>query len=226
VLTRVLLFDAGNTIIELDYAALAAICTRHGAAVNAATMEEAVVRIRPELDEFMRTPSSSTESTDTREFMLRSVYARLGIDREKQAPITGEILAVLQSLWSHPTRGAGMTLTALHKRGHVLGVVSNSDGTVDQQIEQSGLAHHFEVIVDSGTVGVEKPDPEIFAIALRALQAHAAEATYFGDMPSVDVVGALRAGIAPVLIDPLDLFPDVTCRRIHNLPDLLADRSG
>ena len=225
-LTRVLLFDAGNTIIELDYRELAAISARHGASVTADAMKDAVIRIRPALDEFISRPSASTESTDAREFLLGLVYDRLEVAEAGRAAITRDILPVLQSLWGCPVPGADRTLTELKARGHLLGVVSNSDGDVHLRIEEAGLADHFEVIVDSGAVGVEKPDPEIFAIALRALKATAEESTYCGDLPSVDVVGAERAGINPVLIDPLDLFPGVTCRRIRDLPELLADNSG
>jgi len=226
VLTPVLLFDAGNTIIELDFARLAAICARNGSPVEVGAMEDAVIRIRPDLDRFIRQPSTSTESTDARAFLLGLVFERLEVPPAHRGPITADILPVLSLLWGCPVNGADRTLTELKARGHRLGVVSNSDGTVDQRIEEAGLLHHFEVVVDSGAVGVEKPDPEIFKIALKAMGAGPEETTYVGDLPSVDVLGAQRAGLTPVLIDPLDLFSEVGCRRIRNLADLLLDESS
>lgn len=225
-LTPVLLFDAGNTIIELDFARLARICTRHGSAVEAAAMEDAVIRIRPDLDRFIRQPRASTESSDARTLLLGLVFDRLHIPAAHRGPIAADILPILQLLWGCPVRGANETLTALKARGHRLGVVSNSDGTVDQRIEEAGLLHHFEVVVDSGVVGVEKPDPGIFGIALEAMSASPQETTYVGDLPSVDVLGARQAGLTPVLIDPLDLFPEAGCRRIRGIADLVADESG
>ncbi len=222
-LTQVLLFDAGNTIIELDFARLAAICAQHGSPVAADAMAEAAIRIRPDLDRFLRQPAASTESSDARAFFLALVFHRLGVPPENREPITEDILPALPLLWGCPVKGADETLTKLKARGHRLGVVSNSDGAVDRRIEEAGLLHHFEVVVDSGKVGISKPDPEIFRIALSAMDVIPSETTYLGDLPSVDVLGAARAGLTPLLIDPLDLFPEASCRRIRSITDLLDD---
>ena len=74
-------------------------------------------------------------------------------------------------------------------------------------LNEVGLASYFEVIIDSAVVGIAKPDPRVFALAARALRLQAREVVYVGDIPDVDVVGAQRAGMAGVLIDPYDHFP-------------------
>ena len=51
-------------------------------------------------------------------------------------------------------------------------------------------------------VGVEKPDPRIFHLALERAGVAAAEAVYVGDLYSVDVVGARAAGLSAILMDP------------------------
>jgi FMN phosphatase YigB (HAD superfamily) len=54
--------------------------------------------------------------------------------------------------------------------------------------------------VDSGVLGIEKPDPRIFQAALQALRVAPEEALYVGDLYEVDVLGAQSAGIEAVLV--------------------------
>jgi HAD superfamily hydrolase (TIGR01509 family) len=103
-------------------------------------------------------------------------------------------------LWSsvpEPTRSA---LARLKAAGLLLGVVSNSEGRVEQALEAAGLREFFDVVVDSGVIGIEKPDPQIFRVALHALGVEPEEALYVGDLYEVDVVGARAAGIEAVLV--------------------------
>jgi len=69
---------------------------------------------------------------------------------------------------------------------------------------------------------VEKPDPRIFAIALERLGVAPDRAIHVGDIVGLDVRGARRAGVEPVLMDPLGCYPgSVDCPRIQRLADLL-----
>ena len=112
------------------------------------------------------------------------------------------------------------TVRALREDGYRIGVVSNSNGRVAELLEIAGFRGVFETVVDSALVGVEKPDPEIFRIALGRLGAAPESAVYVGDVPCVDLVGAAAAGIRGVLVDPLDLFPEVAAPRIRTLSEL------
>ena len=47
------------------------------------------------------------------------------------------------------------------------------------------------------------------------------EIAYVGDFYSIDVVGARRAGMHAVLIDPIDCWTDVDAPRIRALSELL-----
>ena len=77
-------------------------------------------------------------------------------------------------------------------------------------------------LVDSGAVGVEKPDPKIFRLALEALGADPARTAYVGDMPLFDVVGAKRAGLRPLLMDPYALQHRMACEKVTSLDDVLS----
>ena len=76
-------------------------------------------------------------------------------------------------------------------------------------------------------MGVEKPDPRIFAIALERLRLPPERTVYVGDLRSVDEVGARAAGMHFVLVDPLGDYAAAgtpSLRRLEDLPALLAAR--
>ena len=107
-----------------------------------------------------------------------------------------------------------------------IAVVSNNDGTAaqqcaDQMICQVGPGPHVEVaaLVDSGVVGISKPDPRIFTPALDALGTDAARTLYVGDTVHADVRGATAAGMPVVQLDPYELHAD---HQHWTVPDLVA----
>lgn len=131
------------------------------------------------------------------------------------------------ALWLDVIPGSREGLRALAETGVVLGVVSNADGIMAQRLRDleilqvgPGLGVPVGCVIDSGAVGVMKPDPRIFAIALNALGVEADDAWYIGDMPAFDVVGAQRAGVRPVLMDPLGLHLDAPYDRVESLTAL------
>jgi putative hydrolase of the HAD superfamily len=63
-----------------------------------------------------------------------------------------------------------------------------------------GLGEQLDGAVSSGEVGRPKPAPGIFQTALAAAEVSAAQALHVGDSVKNDVLGALDAGIAPVLL--------------------------
>ena len=85
-------------------------------------------------------------------------------------------------------------LASLRAKGYVLGVISNSVGTLAGQLESTGLRDNFQAIFDSALVGVEKPHPEIFQMALASAGVAAHEAIFVGDTNATDVGGAELAG--------------------------------
>ncbi len=74
----------------------------------------------------------------------------------------------------------------------------------------------------AGEAGAWKPDPAIFALALQRMGAPASTAAYVGDNYYADVVGARRAGLQPLLLDPQELFPEAGCPVIRTIGELQA----
>jgi putative hydrolase of the HAD superfamily len=149
-------------------------------------------------------------------------------DRETCAEDMAEAVRVTADWWSHPVDGVADALPLLAER-YRLGIVSNSDGTVRRLLAQLGLcqvgsgpATPVEVIVDSAEVGVEKPDPRIFAAALEPLDLQPGEVGYVGDTRAFDMAGARAAGLVPLHLDPYRMCPDSGHRHIAGIADLAA----
>lgn len=111
--------------------------------------------------------------------------------------------------WGRVIDGAVDALRGLAATGVALAVVSNADGTIAEQLLVSRIAQvgagagvPVEIVVDSGVVGIDKPDPGIFAVALDHLGVEPAAAAHVGDTAHADVDGALAAGIRPLHLDP------------------------
>src|SRR5262249_51318149 len=100
------------------------------------------------------------------------------------------------------------------------GVVSNAEGRVERDLDGAGFAGLFDTVVDSHLVGVEKPDPRIFHIAIERMNADAARAIFLGDVPAVDIVGAKAAGLTPVLLDRHELYRGVEAPRLRSIAEL------
>jgi len=131
-------------------------------------------------------------------------------------------------LWMRVVPGAVDALRTLDEAGIRLGVVSNAGGTMADRLREleilqvgSGLGVEVGTLIDSGAVGVEKPDPRIFRLALDALDADPARTAYIGDMPLFDVVGAKRAGLRPLLMDPFGFQHRMACEKVTSLAAVL-----
>jgi putative hydrolase of the HAD superfamily len=216
---RAVLFDAGGTLIHLDGER---VCRAVGVGFeeerfrqsesDAVGAVRALVLERPDSTDADRIP-----------LFFDRLLAGLGVEgAESRRNSAGAIWAEHQrlNLWSRRADGALETLETLRARGYRTAVISNADGRVRGLLEEAGLTPHLEFVVDSAEVGLEKPDPRIFHAATERLGLAPAACLYVGDIYEIDVVGARRAGLEPVLIGHGPAPAEV--RRVTSLAALLA----
>jgi putative hydrolase of the HAD superfamily len=134
---------------------------------------------------------------------------------------TGEV-------WSRTVPGSVDALRRLGALGVHLAIVSNADGNAEQRLRDDGICQvgpgrgaAVGAIFDSTVVGLAKPDPRIFDLALEALAVPATRAIHVGDTPGADVDGARGAGVHPVLVDPYDFHADLDVERVGSLADVV-----
>ena len=116
-----------------------------------------------------------------------------------------------------------------------LGVIANQPAGTDERLERYGLLHYFDVCVSSGDVGISKPDPAIFHLALEQAGCAPTEAVMIGDRLDNDVRPAKALGFQTVRIlqgpgrlqQPRDgaETPDATVVDLDELAKLLDGRS-
>ena len=116
------------------------------------------------------------------EVFLRAADADLDVD-EFVAPF-------LDAIAFEPMPGALEAVARLRALGLALAVVSNWDETLPERLGDFGV----DVVVSSAEVGVPKPDPTLFRLALERLGVPAARALHVGDSRE-DEEGARAAGM-------------------------------
>jgi putative hydrolase of the HAD superfamily len=85
--------------------------------------------------------------------------------------------------------------------GHArLSILSNNVPSLLEALDTLGLARYFDDVVVSVLVGVSKPAPAIYALALQRLGVVASEALFVDDLEE-NVRAARDAGLAALLID-------------------------
>jgi HAD superfamily hydrolase (TIGR01509 family) len=217
---RAVLFDAGNTLLFLDYPRLA---QGVGSALGLPLTGEALSRHVSAATQAMERAAGTDQDRATAYlealFLLGGVPShRMGEVRNCLRRLHGE-----RHLWSSVAERSAESLGRLREAGFKLAVVSNSDGRVEEALEAAGLRRYFDVVIDSALAGVEKPDPRIFHAALDALGVAPEEALYVGDLYEIDVLGAQAAGIDAVLLGKLEPGAGRRCRTTPSICDLVND---
>ena len=147
---------------------------------------------------------------------MATMVQRAGLDPARVPDCTRALWAVhrQRNLWQHVPADLPAAISLLRAHDVPVCVVSNSEGRLLDLFGQLGLTPLFDLIIDSHTVGVEKPDPAIFSHVLTHFAVPAEDVLHLGDVFATDVVGARAAGLRAGLIDPLDHYqgqhPDVT----------------
>jgi putative hydrolase of the HAD superfamily len=219
---RAIFFDAGNTLLRMNYADIAGALGRRGVATTAAALQRAEWQARVRLDAAVLVHASSTESRSTHQRYLRYVLEGVGVADDATIEAIDDWRRAYNApvgLWNTADPDAADALDAVRAAGLRSAVISNSNGTIRSLLGGLGLADRLDFVIDSGEEGVEKPDPRIFERALARAAVKPEEAAYIGDLYSIDVLGARRAGLRPVLLDPGACWGERDC---HAAPNVLA----
>lgn len=120
------------------------------------------------------------------------------------------------------------------KRVATVGMITNGPTEIQQpKIDLLEIEAHFEFVLISESVGIWKPDPGIFEMALELGNVSADDAVYVGDSPVADVPGAHSVGMTAVWINRAGIEwpggppPDVEVRDLGEfLLTLDLERAG
>jgi HAD superfamily hydrolase (TIGR01509 family) len=184
--------DANGTLVRLrdPVPALAELLRAHGVVCPA---DRVAAAFAAEGDYYIPRSLEGRDEATLAAFRRRCVEVFLGaagadLDPEELVP------SYIAALRFEVVPGVPETMRALRARGLALAVVSNWDISVHERLEELELAPLVDTVVASADVGVAKPDPRIFEIALGRLGVAAERALHVGD-GSADEDGAASAGL-------------------------------
>jgi putative hydrolase of the HAD superfamily len=207
-MTKAVFFDAGHTLLYAhpDIGTVYAQTTRSfGVELAPERFVETFVPVFKETTRIYSQTKTASDSQDLEMWrdITRRIYDRL--------PALGGIrfdawFETLYRRFGEPEvwrfyDDVAPVLGALRARGLTIGVVSNWDTRLKSICDGLGLTRLVDFVVISAEVGVRKPDPGIFRLALEKAGVRPDEAIHVGDLPEEDAEGARRAGVTPVLID-------------------------
>jgi HAD superfamily hydrolase (TIGR01509 family) len=218
--------DAGGVLIHPNFDRVAEALVRRGVRVSG----ESLRRVEPLAKRDLEDPSFIRSSDDDSRGLVyfATVLGRAGIvtdDRVRDALTELRAYHAAHNLWETADPGIVPFLLRLRAKGLRRVVVSNANGTLHANFERLGLTGYFDAIFDSHLEKVEKPDPRFFEIALARSGSRRETTVHVGDFFEIDVVGARRAGLDAILLDPSDVNADRDCPRVRSLDDL-ATRLG
>jgi putative hydrolase of the HAD superfamily len=203
-----LCLDAGNTVVFLDHARVARLCEPLGFRVDATALEraEGATKLALERGEALVMPWSQSAVAAAQGWAatVGTMLAGAGLERRRVPAMLDALWPEhrAHNLWSLLPPGLLDALAGLRAAGVPVAVVSNSEGMLEAVFAQLGILDAVDLVVDSGIVGIEKPDPRIFRVALDRFGVPADRALHLGDNYSTDIVGARAAGIRAALVDP------------------------
>lgn len=222
---RAVLFDVGGTLTHPDWPRLASLAREvAGGEFDPAELERVFKNGLRDVDACLHRGEQPPCDTGRRNWTFTLMYGGLGVEaaaRERLSSRLDEVHAD-RHLWCGVDADAARVLEALRRADISTAAVSNTeDGRLAELLELIGLGGHFDQQFDSHVVGLRKPDPAIFSLALSSLGVEPREAAFVGDSYGHDCLPALAAGMRAVLVDPLDLQPESRCPRVRSLGELV-----
>jgi HAD superfamily hydrolase (TIGR01549 family) len=220
----VLCLDAGGVLVHPNWERVSAALKHHGVSLLPAELARAEPLAKLAIDR--GEVIGATNDAGRGWLYFNNVLEAAGVTLSEATDAALEELRgyhAEQNLWEETPADLTSGLDRLRALGLTLIVVSNANGRLRHLLDRIGLSRWFDVILDSHEIGVEKPDPRLFHIALERAGGSPERAMHVGDLYHVDVVGARAAGLRAVLLDEAGLYTDADCPRVRSVSEL-ADK--
>ncbi len=135
------------------------------------------------------------------EYNIRYICSELGLKvTDDQIQRAAQVRLNFSSRSLIPRDDVPETINELKTRGYKIGLISDCSTDVPALWNDTPLCSLIDEPVFSCSVGLTKPDPQIFYLACERLGVKPAECLYVGDGGSSELTGASQVGMSPVLI--------------------------
>lgn len=205
---EVVFFDVGNTLFR-PHPSMSAVCRHVLEQFGYTATDEELARGLAAADSYYEyrywTDDTFWANEEDASEMWAEMYALLleeiGIDGDRH--LMGR---ALYDYFGHGDRWRTFedvvpVFERLREEGYRLGLISNWDSRLAKLCFDMGLDRYLDSVVSSASIGLIKPDPKIFEVALERMGVPPGSAVHVGDHYYADILGARSAGIYPVMID-------------------------
>jgi putative hydrolase of the HAD superfamily len=157
---------------------------------------------------------------------FRYPLSLVGLGTEEMALACNDFFLDACAAKGELVEGARDLLDYLRSRGYRIHMLSNGFAEVQhKKMRSAGVEEYFDKVILSEDVGVNKPDPAIYAYALREAGCSAADCIMIGDNFDTDIRGAIAAGIAQIYFNPegkpAPVTPTYEVRRLEEIKSIL-----
>src|SRR4029079_11090856 len=185
--TRAVFFDLWNTIARWPHAEWAEVRPR---------VAERLGMSPEEFDERWYGELAHQRETGP----IADVLAQFDLSREAAEDVL-ELRGAVTRQGLVPVPGAAETIGALRERGLKTGLITVCSEDVPRLWAETPFHGLFDAEVFSSSVGLRKPDPRIYQLALDELGVEAGEAVFVGDGANDELGGAERVGMTVVMLE-------------------------
>jgi putative hydrolase of the HAD superfamily len=198
------LLDAGGTLLHEEpsrFEIYAQVGRAYGLDVREPAMKQAMINAHDALPRVIGSHFRySTAWFDA--FIERVFVDQYGLEPAHLEALTRELFARFEDPATFRLfPGALELVRSLRERGLRVGIVSNWSAALPGILDSLGLGRELDFQVISALERCEKPEPEIFKLALQRAGANPSEAAHVGDCPERDVRGAQALGILAIRVD-------------------------
>jgi len=142
---------------------------------------------------------------DVNQFGLRSLlryhfglqFGRLGIDNRKKMERIANSFAEDMEYYLERNKRLLKRLNRFYK----IGIVSNFYGNLPVICDNAGISKFLDVIIDSERVGIRKPDPDIFLLAIKQIGERPEDIIFVGDSYERDIIPSKMLGMKTIQLN-------------------------
>jgi putative hydrolase of the HAD superfamily len=225
-------FDYGHVLGGLDVGEIAGRLVEARLLAPDADRAPVVERMRTAMAEAYKSHDESIARGEGHErawfALMKVVVARATVDANALDAFVAQLWRdqPARNLWRDVPADARALLDDLASACVKMVVTSNSEGRAKELLDELGIGARFVDVIDSGVLGVSKPDRRIFERAANVVGVPLSSLVHVGDSEAADVVGAKDAGAWAIRFDAFvpgaESRPTVAHARASTFADLRA----
>ena len=225
-MSPVVIWDVGGTLLDrrLSNREIVLMALMRAGIDPSSVSLDTLRQVSTEFETAESTWSTIDEEAEGYRDLARILISGLDVDQSKVDLVADSMFNYYDAYYRVPQ--IETLLQEVSDLGVQQAVLSNWMPSLALLLKHHGLLYLFEVVITSGEVGVEKPDPHIFLYALERLSLRRDQVVYVGNERDEDILPARSLGIAAVHFDPRRKYDTTDLKDVDSLRPILLEQIG